>query len=92
MEVLVGTNDLRSGGTYYKVEAIYVHPQFNKPMYANDIAVLRVRDSIEMNEKVQPIELESEEVPDGSTLQLTGWGSLKVSVFLCFEIEIYEQM
>lgn len=84
MEVLVGTNDLRSGGTFYKVEIAKIHKQHNRPAFANDIAVLRVKGTIEMNEKVQPIELETEEVPDGTTLQLTGWGRIRVSKFFSY--------
>lgn len=31
---------------------------------------------IEFNKNIQPIVLETEEVPDGATVQLTGWGHL----------------
>jgi len=77
LEVFVGSNDLRSGGTYYKVEKYITHEKYNQPSFANDIAVIRVQGSITFNDKVQPIEYSSEEVPDGAVLQLTGWGRLR---------------
>lgn len=84
LEVLVGTIDLKSGGTYYKVEKLIAHEDYNTPAFANDIALVRVQDAIQFSEKVQPIELLRDEVPDGAELTLTGWGRLNVSVaFIC---------
>lgn len=76
LEILVGTNNLKEGGTYYKVENYIKHPKFNQPNFANDIALIRVNGSITLNTKVQSIEFSSDEVPENSTLQLTGWGRL----------------
>lgn len=78
MEIYVGSNDLRSGGKYYKVKKYIAHDRFNQPYFANDIAVIRVRGSITFTDKVQRIEYSSEEVPDGAVVQLTGWGALRV--------------
>lgn len=85
LEVFVGTNDLKNGGSYYKVQKFIMHEGYNQPMFANDIALIRLRDELQFNEKVQPIELGSDEVPDGVDLQLTGWGRVQVSSqFHCF--------
>ncbi|XP_055301540.1 chymotrypsin-2-like [Sitodiplosis mosellana] len=78
LEVYVGSNDLKTGGTSYKAAEIKSHKQYNNPTYAYDIAVIRVKGAIELNDKVQTIEYSSEEVPDGAVLQLTGWGALRV--------------
>ncbi|XP_055321233.1 transmembrane protease serine 9-like [Sitodiplosis mosellana] len=78
LEIYVGSNDLKSGGTYYKADKIIAHKQYNKPNFANDIAVIRVQGSITFSDRIQAIEYSSEEVPDGAVLQLTGWGSLQV--------------
>ncbi|XP_055321368.1 chymotrypsin-1-like [Sitodiplosis mosellana] len=78
LEIYVGSNDLKNGGTSYKVEKIIAHEQYNKPAYAYDIAVVRVQGSITFSDKVKTIEYSSEEVPDGAVLQLTGWGTLQV--------------
>lgn len=79
LDILVGTNDLKNGGTYYRVDEFYAHENHNEPMYANDIAVIRVKETIEFNDRVQPIEPSSEEVPNNAEVILTGWGSLSVS-------------
>lgn len=81
MNVLVGTNDLKGGGTVYRVQKFFKHESYNKPQFANDIAVFRVKGSIVFNDKVQPIELLKEEAPDKAAVQLTGWGAVKVRFF-----------
>lgn len=77
--VLVGTNDLKNGGTYYNLDKAYVHEHYEQPPFANDVAVARVLETIAFNDRVQPIALSSEEVPDGAEVLLTGWGRLSVS-------------
>lgn len=79
LQVLVGTNDLAKGGRYYKVANFTTHEHYDDPRFAYDIAVIKLQEKIEFNEKVQPIELQREEVPDGVEVQLTGWGRLRVS-------------
>lgn len=81
LDILVGTNDLKNGGTYYKVEKFIMHEQYNRPQFANDVAVIRVQGEIEFNDRVQPIEPMKEEIEDGTELQLTGWGRLSVMPF-----------
>lgn len=80
IEIMVGTNLLNDGGTYYKTEKFITHESYNRPSFAYDIAVLKIQGEIEFNDKVQPIALLADEVPDGAELQLTGWGTLVVSV------------
>lgn len=75
---MVGTNDLTNGGKYYQVEKLTAHKSFNSPLYAYDIAVIKLQEKIEFSEKVQPIELSNEDVPDRAQVQLTGWGLLRV--------------
>lgn len=79
LEVFVGSIDLKNGGVYYQVEKLIAHEKYNRPPFANDIALIRVQSTIQFNENVQPIELLREEVADGAELQLTGWGRLSVS-------------
>lgn len=74
LRILVGTNDLRTGGKYYDVEKFIQHEDYNNPGYANDIALVKVKGTIEYSEKVQPIKLSQKEVEDGAEVQLTGWG------------------
>lgn len=67
MEILVGTNNLRSGGKYYKAEHFKVHHDYRRVgmKRVGDIAVLRIFDKFNFDEKVQPIELYSGDVPAG---------------------------
>lgn len=67
------------GGKYYKVANFTTHEHYNSPIFAYDIAVVKLQEKIEFNEKVQPIELSKEETPDGVQVQLTGWGRLRVN-------------
>lgn len=99
IEVLVGTQNLCRGGTYYKADQLIVHEKFNTPLFANDIGLIQVKKSIEFSDAVQPIELATEDVPPGTTLYLTGFGRLDVRfilwdfyLFLCFsKILIFQQ-
>lgn len=76
--ILVGTNVLSRGRIYYDVERLIPHKDFDEPDAANDIALVKIRGSIEFNDYVQPIELDENEVPDGAVVQLTGWGRMQV--------------
>lgn len=82
LDILVGTNDLDNGGTYYKAESFVRHESFNSPAFANDVAVIRLKGKIQFNDAVQPIEYSPDEVPDNTEVQLTGWGRLSVRVKL----------
>lgn len=72
IDILVGTNTLSSGGTHYRVKFFIIHPNYDNKMYANDIGLVRVRDPIEFNDKVQPIPISPKEVPDKTLLTVTG--------------------
>ena len=85
IEILVGTNKLSSGGTRYKLkEAIkhekYYVPEYGIPNNTYDIAIVKVQEPIEFNDKIQPIKYSIEEVGSGENLQVSGWGFLKVSI------------
>lgn len=67
MEILVGTNNIKSGGKYYRALVFKIHEDYNTGgmKRLGDIAVIRVAENISFNEKVQPIELYPNEVPGG---------------------------
>lgn len=79
ISIVVGTNDVQAGGDLYQSSKFYIHAEYNKPMYANDIGLIRVKGKIRLDDRVQPIELATEEVPNGAEVLLSGWGRLKVS-------------
>lgn len=63
----------------YLVADAKVHCLHNKPMYHNDIALLRLSKPIVYNENTQPIKLAwSNTLKEGDTVDLSGWGSTKV--------------
>lgn len=74
--VLAGTNNLRKGGARYNPDKLFTHPLYNKPSFHNDIGLIRLKEDIVFNERVKPIEYLWHEVPNNSTITLTGWGRL----------------
>lgn len=80
IEILVGTNDLNSGGQRYKVQKVIQHERYNQPSFANDIGLVRIDGRIKFNEKVQPIKYSNKFVDGGAELQTTGWGRLNASI------------
>lgn len=92
LEILVGTNDLSNGGTYYKVERYVTHEEYR--WFANDIAVIRVQGKIEFNNHVQPISISPafNDIKDGDELILTGWGNLKVKFFFSYKFFRLKQL
>lgn len=81
---MVGTTKLSLGRTRYTAKDTIVHEQYDEPLNANDIGLIRVTDSIEFNAKVQPVKYSRKEVGSGEKLKIYGWGRLFVRIFLYF--------
>jgi Trypsin len=81
LKILVGTNDLKSGGKQYPVSKLIAHEDYNQPHFANDVGLILIDGEIEYNEKVQPIKYSNKFVKAGTKLRVTGWGRLSVSNF-----------
>lgn len=79
MQVLAGTNDLRSGGKRYGVEQFFVHSRFNKPPFHNDIALVKLKTPLEFREFVQAVEYSERQLPVNATVRATGWGKVSTS-------------
>lgn len=79
LQVVVGTNDLKSRGQNYTVRSPIKYEKFKYKESYYDIAMVEVREEIEFNEKVQPIQLSAEEIPEGTIVQFYGWGDSNVS-------------
>lgn len=77
--MVVGSNTLDEGGESYSVEEIINHPQYTSSNISNDIALIKLKDEIKFNERVQPIQLPTEDTRGGENLMLSGWGSTSVS-------------
>jgi trypsin len=76
VQVSVGTNDLRNGSIYYQPDKFIVHSRFFKPKYHNDIGIIRLEKEIKLNDGVKLISFTKMEIPENSTLALTGFGKL----------------
>lgn len=88
IEVMAGSNDMHNGLDYYEADKLIVHENYDDPLFANDIGLIRLKNPIEFNEKIQPIKLATEELTEDTTLQLSGWGSLSVRLALEFRINL----
>ncbi|KAI8117355.1 hypothetical protein FF38_04543 [Lucilia cuprina] len=79
LKVVTGTVNWTKGDAEYLVEDMKVHCLYNKPMYHNDIALVRLNKPIVYNKLTQPIKLAtSNTLKEGDKLTLSGWGSIKV--------------
>lgn len=93
IQILVGTAQLSSGGSFYRAVKTILHDNFNKPrfdepesgqlQYANDIALIQTETPIKFNKNVNPIFFSNKEVEVGAeNFQITAWGILNVGFFL----------
>uniref|UniRef100_A0A182M3B2 Peptidase S1 domain-containing protein n=1 Tax=Anopheles culicifacies TaxID=139723 RepID=A0A182M3B2_9DIPT len=49
------------------------------PAFHNDIALVKLKSTIQYNDVVQPIAYSERELPENATLTLTGWGLLSAT-------------
>lgn len=52
------------------------HENYNEIMIINDIGLIRIKNHIKYNKKVQPISLASNYTSENTTAVITGWGQL----------------
>lgn len=79
LKVVTGTVSWKNADAEYLVEDMKVHCLHDKPMYHNDIALIRLNKPIVYNNRTQPIKLAtSNTLKEGDKLTLSGWGSVKV--------------
>lgn len=76
-EILLGTRDLAAGGRRVAVSRITLHPKYNTRTHTNDVAVIRLAQSVT---DIQPItyiktaKQEADTAPAGQMLRVAGWG------------------
>ncbi|KAH8382444.1 hypothetical protein KR009_003532 [Drosophila setifemur] len=75
--VVTGTTDWWDlYASYFMVDQIHVHCNFDKPLYHNDVALLHLPDCIEFDDVTQNITLaDIDDLVEGETLTFAGWGS-----------------
>ncbi|MEM9541387.1 MAG: trypsin-like serine protease [Cyanobacteria bacterium P01_E01_bin.42] len=75
IDVLLGTNSLRTGGTRYDVAEIIIHPDYDPSTFDADIALLRLSTPVT---NITPVELVEQADPDrlaavGTSAKTLGW-------------------
>lgn len=78
-KAVVGTNQLRAGGTAYDIRKVVVHEDYDDDLIKNDIAILFTEKEMDFGSEVDAVELNDEPVEKGEELVLTGWGTTSVS-------------
>lgn len=71
VEIIVGTIDLKNGGKAYQSKKFFAHEKHDSPRFSNDIALILINEEIKFDDKVEPIDLATEDTPADSTLQLS---------------------
>ncbi|KAJ0177861.1 hypothetical protein K1T71_006734 [Dendrolimus kikuchii] len=76
IRVIVGTTNLDTSGYVYAPISILIHPDFNHSSRDYDIAILKVLRPFD-NRHVRVISMRDEELNEGDSLVLTGFGALE---------------
>ncbi|GAB0093335.1 Chymotrypsin-2 [Sergentomyia squamirostris] len=79
LSILAGTNDLKNGGVRYQPTKIFIHSRYNKPNFANDIALIKLEETIKFTDRIKAIDYEYRTIPEDAVLKLTGWGRLSAN-------------
>ncbi|XP_035223833.1 clotting factor B-like [Stegodyphus dumicola] len=69
-------------GSLYLIDSIIIHPEYKRREHYNDIAVIRLKDSMDFSTNVRPICLPNSSEIRGKKLKgrdvtVTGWGDLE---------------
>ncbi|XP_034667380.1 LOW QUALITY PROTEIN: trypsin alpha-like [Drosophila subobscura] len=75
LQVRVGSSCRDEGGTLHQVAAFKWHSGFSRNLCENDIAIIRLSESLKFNDRVQSIPLATEEPEAGTKAKVTGWGT-----------------
>ncbi|KAM8717517.1 hypothetical protein ACLKA7_004244 [Drosophila subpalustris] len=73
-EIRAGSSIQSEGGTLVKVAYIISHEKYNRPIYANDIAVLRLAEPLTFGASIKAIPLAKRSPKRCDKVTLTGWG------------------
>lgn len=74
VNVVVGALHRSNGGIKMDVDKITPHKEYDPFSQKNDIAIIRTAKEIEFNDQVQPIPLPTEDIDEGRSLIVSGWG------------------
>jgi V8-like Glu-specific endopeptidase len=73
-DIVVGTNDLRTGGTRIPVIEVRRHPGFDPDLLANDVALLRLDRPVPNGTPIQALAPAGTDPAGGTDVVTIGWG------------------
>lgn len=84
----MGTDHALEGGIDYDIEEIFVHPKYNGDNKDYDVLVIKLKDNLTFNDRVQKIEIASQdlELDDNAMLDTMGFGWTNPVINLIFFI------
>lgn len=65
-------------GIVYQIANHFIHPKHDEPELHNDIGLIRIATPFKFTDKIQPIQLDPNYIPDAAPVVLTGWGDAYV--------------
>lgn len=72
--IRAGSNNRLSGGVLHNVKRVIVNQEYAN--FLNDLALLELETPLVFNDRIKAIPLETEAIPDGSEIIISGWGRL----------------
>jgi len=81
IEILVGTNDLRKGGSRVAVSRVIARSDYNPNTVSNDLALVKLAQPVALQtiDVVASLDQEKRLAPVGTDAVVTGWGRTSVS-------------
>ncbi|XP_058130213.1 chymotrypsin-2-like [Anopheles ziemanni] len=81
VQLFLGSVDRLVGGRNVTAERFILHPDFDQQTYANDIALIRIREVLAFNnaDQLQSIELATEFFETATDATVSGWGRFSIS-------------
>jgi len=80
LTIRVGSSSKTSGGLVVKVKKYIDHELYNPSTIDFDIAILVLEENLQYSDKIQPIEMATQEATDGDNCVVSGWGNQKEGV------------
>ncbi|KAJ2950824.1 hypothetical protein O0L34_g9095 [Tuta absoluta] len=77
--VLRAGSTFRKNGTIIPIAEVIPHPEYNKPAFDKDVAVMKTVEPMEFTETIQPIDLpwRGRAMRGGTEIVVSGWGRTK---------------
>uniref|UniRef100_A0A1L8DQI3 trypsin n=1 Tax=Nyssomyia neivai TaxID=330878 RepID=A0A1L8DQI3_9DIPT len=74
-----GSNHSESGGQVSQIKKIYSHELFNRATTDYDFTLLELEEPLTFSDTTRPVRLPEadEDIPDGTILNVSGWGKTK---------------